>query len=62
MIVYMENLHMDEMFSENDKSGKALYPLRVSGVLKNLYFQCEPIKILYAISSHVGEWKKLFES
>ncbi|WP_197521365.1 hypothetical protein [Paenibacillus sp. AD87] len=58
----MEDLHMDDVFSENDKSGKTLSPLRVSGVLENLYFQFKPIKILYAISSHVGEWKKSFES
>lgn len=45
MIVYMENLHMDDVFSENDKSGKTLYPLRVSGVLENLYFQFKRIKL-----------------
>jgi hypothetical protein len=39
MIVYMENLHMYDLFSENDKSGKTLYPLHVSDVLENLYFQ-----------------------
>jgi|GEM_PF-2748705 len=62
MIVYMENLHMDDLFSENCKSGKTLYPLRVSGVLEMMYFQFKRIKILYVISGHVGEWKKLFES
>ncbi|SEM04757.1 hypothetical protein SAMN05518856_13126 [Paenibacillus sp. OK003] len=55
MNVYMENLHMDDVFSENEKSGKPLYLLCVSGVMENLYFQFKRIKILYARSSHVGE-------
>lgn len=45
MIVYMENLHMDDLFSENDKSGKTLYPVHVSGILENLYFQFIRIKL-----------------
>ncbi|MNC66228.1 hypothetical protein D3C75_1166100 [compost metagenome] len=39
MIVYIEKLHMNDVFSENRKSHKPLCLLHVSGVLEKLYFQ-----------------------
>lgn len=45
MIVYIENFHMDDVFSENDGRCKPLSPLHVSGVLNKLFFQHNKIKL-----------------
>lgn len=45
MIVYIENFHIYDLFSENDERCKPLTPLHVSGVPNKLYFQLEKIKL-----------------
>ncbi|MDQ0661090.1 hypothetical protein QF041_005857 [Paenibacillus sp. W2I17] len=45
MIVYIENFHMYDLFSENDKHCKPLTLLHVSGVLNKLFLQLQKIKL-----------------
>lgn len=45
MIVYIENFHMCDLFSENDERCKPLTLLHVSGVLNKLFSQLEKIKL-----------------
>lgn len=44
MNVYIENLHMRDLFSENVKLCKPLSPLHVSGVMDERFFQHEKNK------------------
>lgn len=45
MIVYIENFHMYDLFSENDERCKPLILLHVSGVLNKLFLQLKKIKL-----------------
>lgn len=47
MIVYIENFHMYDLFSENDERCKPLTLLHVSGVLNKLFLQLKKIKLFY---------------
>lgn len=44
MNVYIENFHMNDVFSKSDEPCKPLSPLHVSGVLNKLFFQLNKIK------------------
>lgn len=44
MNVYIENFHMRDLLSENEKPCKPLSPLHVSGVMDERFFQHEKIK------------------
>lgn len=46
MNVYIENFHMRDLLSENEKPCKPLSPLHVSGVMDERFFQHEKIKKL----------------
>lgn len=45
MIVYIENFHMYDLFSENYERCKPLTLLHVSGVLNKLFLQLKKIKL-----------------
>ncbi len=45
MIVYIENFHMYDLFSEKDERCKPLTLLNVSGVLNQLFLQHKKIKL-----------------
>lgn len=44
MNVYIENFHMRDLLSENEKPCKPLSPLHVSGVMDERFFQHEKNK------------------
>lgn len=45
MIVYIENFHRYDLFSEKGESCKPLTLLHVSGVLNKLFLQLKKIKL-----------------